>query len=70
MITFFDVAGHERYFRTIIKGVSSYCPDYLCVVVDACVGLTQIGVDHINIAFSYEKPIIFVFTKIDKATED
>jgi GTPase len=70
MITFFDVAGHQRYFRTIIKGVSSYCPDYLCIVVDAKAGQKQTGLDHINIALSYDTPIFVVFTKIDLATHD
>ena len=63
------MAGSEKYFKTIIKGVSAYYPDYIMIVIDTKKGLRETDAQHINLAFSYEKPVFFVMTKMDLVTE-
>jgi len=70
IITFIDVAGNEKYFKTMIKGVSSYYPDYALLVVDAKAGLTSVALDHLRLGFSFEKPVIVLLTKMDMVSSD
>jgi len=65
-----DVAGNEKYAKTMIKGICSHYPDYALIVVDAEAGLTQITRDHIKLAFAFNVPVIIVITKIDLVTRD
>ena len=50
LITFVDVAGAEKHFKTIIKGVSAYYPDYICIIIDGSKSLSTIDHEHINLA--------------------
>lgn len=65
-----DVAGNEKYAKTMIKGICSHYPNYGLIVVDAKAGLTQSTRDHIKLAFAFNVPVIIVMTKIDLVTED
>jgi GTPase len=44
-LTFIDVAGNEKYAKTMIRGICSHYPDYVMIVIDALRGLTSIGID-------------------------
>lgn len=70
LITFIDVSGKEKYLKTAIKGVSSYYPDYVLMIVDAKEGITPITLNHLRLAFSCQKPVIIVLSKVDLATKD
>lgn len=35
IVTFYDLAGHEDYLRTTIYGLTSICPDYCIIMVEA-----------------------------------
>lgn len=63
MINFVDLAGHEKYLKTTIRGVVSSFPDYAIV----CVGknITTITKEHIGILINMHIPFVVVFTKID-----
>lgn len=39
MITFIDLAGHHKYLKTTIFGLTSYCPDFAMLVVSANTGI-------------------------------
>ncbi len=39
MITFIDLAGHYKYLKTTIFGLTSYCPDFAMLVVGANTGI-------------------------------
>ena len=44
LITFIDLAGHQKYLRTTISALTGYCPHYVMLVVSATagvVGMTQ-----------------------------
>lgn len=60
-----DLAGHEKYLRTTLRGLTNYYPDYAIVVISSVKGITQITKDHCQICRSLNIPIIFVVTKID-----
>ena len=34
ILTFIDVAGNEKYAKTMIRGICSHYPDYVLIVVD------------------------------------
>lgn len=62
MITFIDLAGHHKYLKTTIFGLTSYCPDFAMLVVGANTGIgefqeTAVG-NNISSALSC-KPLIY-----------
>ena len=65
-----DVAGNEKYAKTMIRGICSHYPDYVLMIVDAKSKLTPIAVDHFKLALAFNVPIIIVITKIDLVNKD
>lgn len=41
MITFMDLAGHHKYLKTTVFGLTSYCPDFAMLVVSANTGIGE-----------------------------
>jgi GTPase len=70
VVTFIDVSGREKYFKTLAAGMCSTCPDYALVVIAADNGVNQTTKDHFKIAIAFNVPIIVVITKIDKCSEE
>ena len=70
MITFIDVAGREKYFKTLVKGLLAYYPDYICVVLDGQKSLTPVDREHISLARGLKLPVFFVVTKVDLQPQD
>lgn len=70
IITFYDLAGHERYLRTTIYGLTSNHPDYCILVVGGNQGMNIMTREHISLCISLQIPFIIVVTKIDIAPED
>lgn len=66
-IRFLDLAGHEKYLRTTLRGLTSFFPDYAILVISASKGITRITRDHFNICRSLSIPVLIVITKIDIA---
>ena len=67
IVTFFDLAGHEKYLKTTILGMSSNRPDYALIMIGANMGLTGMTAEHINLCMTLSIPFIIVLTKIDLA---
>ena len=65
MVTFIDVAGRVKYFKTLVKGILAYYPEYVCVVLDGQKSVTTVDREHINLARGLGLPIFFVVTKLD-----
>lgn len=42
MITFIDLAGHHKYLKTTVFGLTSYCPDFAMLVVSANTGIGEL----------------------------
>ena len=68
IITFIDIAGSEKYAKTLVTGMCCHLPDYALLVIDAVRGLQQITSEHLELAIALKLPLIIVITKVDKAT--
>ncbi|OAA63546.1 GTP-binding protein 1 [Niveomyces insectorum RCEF 264] len=65
VITFTDLAGHERYLRTTMFGMMSTAPHYCLLMVAANNGLIGMSKEHLGIALALNVPVLVVVTKID-----
>ncbi|PGH34984.1 hypothetical protein GX50_02224 [[Emmonsia] crescens] len=65
VISFTDLAGHERYLRTTVFGMLSSSPNYCLLMVAANNGIIGMSKEHLGIALSLNVPVMVVVTKID-----
>ena len=65
VISFTDLAGHERYLRTTVFGLLSSSPNYCLLMVAANNGLIGMSKEHLGIALALNVPVMVVVTKID-----
>ena len=67
-ITFVDLCGHEKYFKTTAYGVMSQYPDYAIVAISASRGedgITKMTQEHIRLLITQRIPFLIVITRID-----
>jgi len=69
IINLIDLAGHERYIRTTLKGIMGNLPDYAILVVAANAGTVGTFKEHLGISLALKIPVIVCVTKIDIAPE-
>lgn len=71
VVTFFDLAGHEKYLRTTMFGLSGHAPSYAILIVGANDGGGLVGMtkEHLLLAWSLNLPVILIVTKIDLAPD-
>ena len=65
VISFTDLAGHERYLCTTVFGLLSSEPNYCLLMVAANNGLIGMSKEHLGIALALNVPVMVVITKID-----
>lgn len=65
IVTFIDLAGHEKYLKTTIGGLSGCHPDYVMVLVAANNGVSRMTREHLGVAMALQIPLLVVVTKID-----
>lgn len=65
IISFMDMAGHEKYLKTTIMGVTSFFPDICLIVIGANMGVSKMTREHLFLALTLKIPIIIVLTKMD-----
>lgn len=70
IVTFIDLAGHEKYLKTTISGLTGQFPDHAVVVVGANAGVTKMTREHIGVAVALDIPILCVMTKVDMAPDN
>jgi len=68
--SFIDLAGHEKYLKTTIFGVTGMFPDYGIVVIGANTGITKLTREHIGILLYLNIPFFITITKVDMAPKD
>jgi len=68
-VTLMDLAGHEKYLKTTIHGVSSGMADYGLILVNSRHPPTHMTHHHLNLCSSYGIPMVVVFTKVDGCPE-
>lgn len=65
IITFVDLAGHERYLKTTIAGLTGCFPDYAMVIINSLAGVQKMTKEHFGVAIALRIPLCCVVTKID-----
>jgi GTPase len=70
LVTFVDLCGHEKYLKTTILGLTSLCPDYAMIVVNANAGFQKMSREHLGIALALKIPFVIVVTKTDVAPKN
>lgn len=69
VVSLIDLAGHERYLKTTVFGVTGMFPDRGIVVIGANTGITKLTREHIGLMLCIKIPFIIIITKIDMAPE-
>uniref|UniRef100_A0A0N4ZC03 Tr-type G domain-containing protein n=1 Tax=Parastrongyloides trichosuri TaxID=131310 RepID=A0A0N4ZC03_PARTI len=65
VVTFIDLAGHEKYLKTTIFGMTGHMPDYTMLMIGSNSGIVGTTREHLTLALSLNVPVFAVVTKID-----
>ena len=65
VISFMDLAGHEKYLKTTILGLASSFPDICFIMIAANNGISNMTKEHIFLCITLKIPFIIIITKID-----
>ncbi|CAD5222104.1 unnamed protein product [Bursaphelenchus xylophilus] len=69
ILTFIDLAGHEKYLKTTIYGLTGHQPDYTMLMVGANMGISGMTREHLSLCLALNVPVFVVVTKIDRCPE-
>lgn len=61
---FVDLAGHERYLKTTLYGLTSGAPSCVILMVGANAGLIGMSKEHLAIALALSVPVVVCITKV------
>ena len=64
-ITFIDLAGHEKYYKTTIYGINSGFIDYALLLIGSNNGILRMTKEHLGIIKALNIPFFIILTKID-----
>uniref|UniRef100_A0A3B1KDJ8 GTP-binding protein 1 n=1 Tax=Astyanax mexicanus TaxID=7994 RepID=A0A3B1KDJ8_ASTMX len=65
VITFIDLAGHEKYLKTTVFGMTGHLPDFCMLMVGSNAGIIGMTKEHLGLALALSVPVFVVVTKID-----
>lgn len=65
VITFVDLAGHEKYLKTTVFGMTGHLPDFCMLMVGSNAGIVGMTKEHLGLALALNVPVFVVVTKID-----
>ncbi|XP_030202243.1 GTP-binding protein 1 isoform X1 [Gadus morhua] len=65
VITFIDLAGHEKYLKTTVFGMTGHLPDFCMLMVGSNAGIVGTTREHLGLALALNVPVFVVVTKID-----
>lgn len=65
LITFMDLAGHKKYLKTTVTGLTGYLPHYAMIVVSSSAGILGMTHEHLSLALALDVPFFVVVTKTD-----
>ena len=68
--SFLDLAGHAKYLKTTMFGVTGMFPDYGIVVIGANTEITKLTREHLGILLYLNIPFIITITKVDITPKD
>jgi len=69
VVTLLDLAGHEKYLKTTILGLSSSLPELCLIIVGANRGIIKMTLEHVFLCITLKIPFAFVITKIDMVND-
>lgn len=64
-VTFIDLAGHEKYLKTTITGLTGHYPDHIIIVVNSLAGVSKMTKEHLGVVLALNLPFCLVVTKVD-----
>jgi GTPase len=65
LITFIDLAGHRKYLRTTVLGLTGYSPHHVMLVVSGSAGIVGMTHEHLALAIALDVPFFITITKTD-----
>lgn len=65
IVSFIDLAGHERYLKTTLYGLTSGAPSCVILMVGANAGLIGMSKEHLSIALALSVPVVVCVTKVN-----
>ena len=57
VITFIDLAGHEKYLKTTVFGMTGHAPDFGMLMVGANAGVVGMTKEHLGLALALSVPV-------------
>ncbi|KAJ7357421.1 GTP binding protein [Desmophyllum pertusum] len=63
LITFIDLAGHHKYLRTTIFGLTGHSPDFAMLVVAGNAGIVGTTKEHLGLAMALKVPTFVIVNK-------
>lgn len=69
-VTLIDLAGHEKYLKTTLYGITGLFIDYGLVIIGSNMGVSKMTKEHLGILLYLKVPIIVVLTKEDICPPD
>lgn len=65
IISLCNLCGHQQYFKNTLYGMSGTYADYGMLLVNINRGITEMGVEHMNVLVHLDIPFFIVLTKLD-----
>mmetsp|Transcript_25979 Transcript_25979/g.68168 ORF Transcript_25979/g.68168 Transcript_25979/m.68168 type:complete len:592 (-) Transcript_25979:78-1853(-) len=65
VLTFIDLAGHERYLKTTVFGLTGHMPEFVMLMIGSNAGIIGMTKEHLGLTLALGKPVFVVITKID-----
>jgi len=65
VLTFIDLAGHEKYLKTTVFGMTGHAPDFCMLMIGSNAGVVGMTKEHLGLALALNVPVFVVVTKID-----
>jgi GTPase len=65
-----DLAGHEKYLKTTLYGLTSGSPSCVILIVGANAGLIGMSKEHLAAALALTIPVIVCITKVIRVRQD
>ncbi|KAF9139772.1 hypothetical protein BGX30_007484 [Mortierella sp. GBA39] len=65
VLSFIDLAGHERYLKTTVFGMTGCAPDFVMLMIGSNAGIVGMTKEHLGLSLALGVPVLVVITKID-----
>jgi GTPase len=65
LVSFLDLAGHQKYMKTTVLGLTGYCPQFVMLVVGAGTTVGGMFQEHLGLALALDVSLFVIVTKTD-----